>query len=105
MTINPGVHLDKIRQEVNEEARLLKKDEAELAQLQGVEEVEQFDEVKEKEEAEGEGEEKQVKVIKRVRLPRVAKPVGDVFDELLKQDLGVNAVKTLKTVNENEVEK
>jgi len=91
-----------------EEASLTKQDESELALLHSTNSVEnqQFDYVPAQDDADEKGDDVvKVKHVKRVRLPRVAKPVGDVFENLLKKDMGEVNVKTLKSVNENEIER
>jgi len=94
--------------EEKEETRLAKQDETEISQLQVTDgkDHKQFDEVPVQDDADEKGDDAvKVKHVKRVRLPRVAKPFGDVFENLLKHDLGEINVKTLKTVNESEIEK
>lgn len=110
ITINPGVLNDLIEKETTEENELRLTDEVELVELQqknkSDDHKEAWDEVVEKKEEENEEEEKErvVEQVENERLPRVAKPVGDVLTDLLKLDIGEDNVFTLLNLDLKEVE-
>lgn len=87
--------------EIRDEEHLMKIDEEQMAKVEE-EKPEEFDKVPEEQPQEdgGEGGEA-VAVVKIVtkRLPRTAKPIGDVMCEIMQKDIGEENVVTMQEYN------
>lgn len=99
-----------MQQEVEQENQLQKIDEAELLEIRSKnksdDNKEAWDEVPEKVEDVGDDEEKE-KVVQQVeieRLPRVAKPVGDVFEKIMQLDIGQKNVILIAEIENSKIE-
>lgn len=90
VTIDPGVTQSYKEKEARDEEHLMKIDEEQMAKAEE-EKPEEFDKVAEEQpQEEGADGAEAVAVVKIVtkRLPRTAKPVGDVMCEIMQKDIG-----------------
>jgi len=90
VTIDPGVTQSYKEKEARDEEQLMKIDEEQMAKAEE-EKPEEFDKVAEEQpQEEGADGAEAVAVVKIVtkRLPRTAKPVGDVMCEIMQKDIG-----------------
>jgi len=105
LTINPGILVEKFKIESEQEAELQRIDAIDYAEIaaknKGDSNLEHWDDVQEKVEDAGEDEEKEkaVVTIEAERLPRVPKPFGDVFQDLMKLDIGILNVESITTLD------
>jgi len=105
LTINPGILVEKFKIECEQEEELQRIDAIEYAEIaaknKGDSNLECWDDVQEKVEDAGEDEEKEkaVVTIEAERLPRVPKPFGDVFQDLMKLDIGIQNVESVTTLD------
>lgn len=86
--------------EIRDEENLMKIDEEQMANMEE-EKPEDFDKVPEEQPEEGADGAEAVAVVKIVtkRLPRTAKPIGDVMTEIMQKDIGEENVVTMPEYN------
>ena len=104
ITIDPGTITAGLQQsEIKDEEQLMKKDEEEMANIEE-DKLEDFDKV-EMAPAEDGAEAEATAVIKIVakRLPRVAKPIGDVMRDIMNKDIGEENVISKQAYNHDEI--
>jgi hypothetical protein len=103
ITIDPGVTVDLEKTEITDEELLMTRDAEEMANLKD-EKPEEFDKVEETPAEEGaEADTQVVKKLVTKRLPRVAKPIGDVMREIMIKDIGEENVITKQSYNQDEI--